>query len=458
MIALYSRVSTQEQVNGYSIGEQENRLQAYCDALNFKPYTLFTDAGFSGGTTDRPALQRLIRDVKNGKIDKVIVYKLDRLSRSQKDTLELIEDVFLRNGCDFISVSENFDTATPLGRAMIGILAVFAQLEREQIKERMQIGKEARTKEGKWRGGANVPVGYNYVDGKLEIEPFEAMQIRELFQLYADGKSQYEIERIFDQKGYAHKYGKWNGHKIRTTLTNELYIGNLKLGDETIKGIHDPIVNQEVWDQAQRIRKNRTVKDVSSNHSYLGGMLWCKQCGARYGTRQNGKNGNYRYYYTCYSRSKCKTGMIRDANCTNKIWRRADLEEIVFAEIRKLKLDATRISSPDAQEDRTDLILSEIKKLDAKREKLLDLYVFGTFDVQELNAKIEPLTEQKNRLERQLENDAENKKHHQQKVEMVQTFDDVLKYGTRDQIRLILEELIDKIELDNGDVYIHWSF
>ena len=127
MIALYSRVSTAEQASeGYSIGEQQSRLQSYCDAMNFKPYTLYTDAGFSGGSTDRPALQDLIRDVKNGKIEKVVVYKLDRLSRSQKDTLELIEDVFLTNGCDFVSVTENFDTATPLGRAMIGILAVFA--------------------------------------------------------------------------------------------------------------------------------------------------------------------------------------------------------------------------------------------------------------------------------------------------------------------------------------------
>ena len=148
-VALLARVSTQEQaINGHSIGEQIERMHKYCDAMGWTVYKEYTDAGYSGANTDRPALQRMIRDIKAGKINKVLVYKLDRLSRSQKDTLYLIEDVFLANNTDFVSMSENFDTSTPFGRAMIGILAVFAQLEREQIKERMQMGKEARAKEG----------------------------------------------------------------------------------------------------------------------------------------------------------------------------------------------------------------------------------------------------------------------------------------------------------------------
>ena len=144
-------------------------MRKYCQAMNWAIYDVYTDGGYSGVNMERPALKKLISDVKDHKIDKVLVYKLDRLSRSQKDTLMLIEDVFLANGCDFVSMSENFDTATPLGRAMIGILAVFAQLEREQIKERMNMGKEARAKLGKYKGGGKLPIGYDYVDGKLTI-------------------------------------------------------------------------------------------------------------------------------------------------------------------------------------------------------------------------------------------------------------------------------------------------
>ena len=175
MIALYSRVSTAEQAeHGYSLEEQSDRMKKYCDAMGWKGYKSYTDGGFSGANTDRPALQNLIRDVKNGKVEKVLVYKLDRLSRSQKDTLMLIEDVFLANNCDFVSMSENFDTGTAYGRAMIGLLSCFSQLERENIKERMSMGRSARAKTGRFMGSNFVPVGYDRKDGKLVVNEIQA--------------------------------------------------------------------------------------------------------------------------------------------------------------------------------------------------------------------------------------------------------------------------------------------
>lgn len=178
-IALYPRVSTQEQaLNGHSIDEQIERMNKYCEAMGWQVYKTYTDAGYSGANTDRPALKRMIKDIEAGKIDKVLVYKLDRLSRSQLDTLYLIEKVFLANNTDFVSMSENFDTSTPFGRAMIGILAVFAQLEREQIKERMMMGKEARAKKGHYHGSNCYPIGYDYIDGHLVPLEFEAIQIK----------------------------------------------------------------------------------------------------------------------------------------------------------------------------------------------------------------------------------------------------------------------------------------
>ena len=133
---------------------------------------VFTDGGYSGGNTSRPALTELLSAVQKHQADAILVYKLDRLSRSQKDTLTLI-DTFLQNNCDFISMTENFDTSSPFGRATIGMLSVFAQLEREQIKERMSMGKEGRAKEGKWHGGYYTPVGYDYKDGMLDVKVLE---------------------------------------------------------------------------------------------------------------------------------------------------------------------------------------------------------------------------------------------------------------------------------------------
>ena len=120
MTGIYVRVSTQEQsLNGHSISEQIDRLTKYCEAMKWEIYKVYTDPGFSGATTDRPGLQNMLSDIRAGKVNKVIVYKLDRLSRSQKDTLNLIEDSFLAYNCDFVSMSENFDTSTPFGTAIL---------------------------------------------------------------------------------------------------------------------------------------------------------------------------------------------------------------------------------------------------------------------------------------------------------------------------------------------------
>ena len=131
----YVRVSTENQLENYSIEEQTKRLEAYCLAKGWTIPEVYTDGGFSGGNTNRPALQMMLHDLHSNIAQAVVVYKLDRLSRSQKDTLMLIEDEFLANHVDFISVNENFDTSTPFDRAMIGMLSVFAQLEKDQIVE-----------------------------------------------------------------------------------------------------------------------------------------------------------------------------------------------------------------------------------------------------------------------------------------------------------------------------------
>ena len=146
-VAIYCRVSTQEQAaEGYSIGEQQSRLSKFCDAHGWKIVHVYSDPGFSGAKLQRPAIQQLIADCSYGLFDCVLVYKLDRLSRSQKDTLYLIEDVFNVHQIGLVSMCENFDTQSPFGKAMIGILSVFAQLERDQITERMTMGRIGRAK------------------------------------------------------------------------------------------------------------------------------------------------------------------------------------------------------------------------------------------------------------------------------------------------------------------------
>ena len=460
MIALYTRVSTQEQANeGYSIKEQEERLKKYCELMDWKPCKVYADPAYSGANMERPSLQELIHDVEHGKISKVIVLKLDRLSRSQLDTLFLIEKVFNANNCDFISITENFDTSTPFGKAMMGMLAVFAQLEREQIKERMSIGREARIKEGKWYGGGYTAIGYDYRDGHLVINPYEAMQIREIFDSFLHGKRPYELERIFGKKGYSHKYGKWTGHRIKSVLQNDIYIGNLKLNNESVQGNHEPIIDEETFEKAQILLSQQRQSHAKQQSTYLGGLLFCAKCGARYGVMQAGRNGHRHKYYVCYSKSKSKPSMVRDPDCDNKNYPIHKLDEMIFGEIRKLKLDPAMMQEePDTPQDHTEIIRKELDKIDAQRNRLLNLYSLGTIEAEELESLLNPLTEKKKGLLDTMESLAITASQKAEKHDIIQSFDDLLNSGDFHLIRSAIDILIEKIVIDGEDISIYWNF
>ena len=354
--ALYLRVSTQEQAaEGYSIDEQAERLKNYCKAMGWLDTKLYIDAGCSGGDLNRPSLQDLIQDIKAAQIEKVVVYKLDRLSRSQKDTLNLIEDIFLKNNVDFISINENFDTSTPFGRAMIGILAVFAQLEREQIKERVTMGREGRAKNGKYHGGKYAPVGYDYIDGELVVNDFEKLQIYEIYKRFLNGQTINMIIKDFDELGYSHKYGKWNYKNIKSVLSNPVYIGKVTFDGQIYDGTHAPIIDAELFSETKSILDARAEANADkriTNHShttYFGGFIYCKQCGARYGVNNQQyktEDGQIKgqKYYACYSRRKRVRSMIVDPNCKNKKYRVDRFDSIIFEQIKKLELEPEYIS------------------------------------------------------------------------------------------------------------------
>ena len=196
--ALYIRVSTEAQrEEGYSIEAQTEMLKGYCISKNVTEYELYIDGGFTGANIERPEMRRLISDIRDNKINSVVVYKLDRLSRSQKDTLYLIEDVLNPAGVSFVSLNENMDTSTPIGRAMLGIMSAFAQLERETIRERTRMGMRERVRSGLWRGGGNVAFGYDYDKGSGKLVPnADADTVRLVFSLYNGGRSASDTAKL----------------------------------------------------------------------------------------------------------------------------------------------------------------------------------------------------------------------------------------------------------------------
>ena len=296
--ACYVRVSTENQKENYSIEEQKSRLRAFCKAKDIVIGKMYVDGGYSGGNLRRPALQELLRRLPE--YDLVIVYKLDRLSRSQKDTLMLIEDYFLARKVDFISVCENFDTSPPLGRAMIGMLSVVAQLEKEQITERFTMGRIARAKNGYYHGGPTAPVGYDYVDGRLIVNEKKARQVRELFERFCRGASIHDCW-LHMQARYGASGGWSSETQIRHVLVNEVYLGKVKFQGESYPGLHPPVIPEELFSRAQALLQERKSSLSAGSRPFaprtlLSGLLICGQCGARF----HGEHG----WYVCGGRRK----------------------------------------------------------------------------------------------------------------------------------------------------------
>lgn len=477
-VVIYVRVSSQEQAKeGYSIGEQLERLKKYCEAMNWTIADSYLDPGYSGGDTERPGLKAMIRDIENGEIDKVVVYKLDRLSRSQKDTLFLIEDVFLKNNTDFVSMTENFDTSTPFGRAMIGILAVFAQLERDKINERTLMGKEARAKEGKWNGGNTVPIGYNYDSSKDKfiINEYEAMQVKELYELFLAGTPLRTIETIFLEKGYKHKKGVWDPKAMRRVLKSKVYCGYIRYRDNYYKAEHDAIIDEETYKKSVKLLEQRaeqfklTGVKPGAQTTYFGGLLHCKHCGGKYTKHLNSRYREGKpkvYWYSCYSRAKKSKKMIKDPNCKNKNWKMIELDNLLFNEIRKLAEDPEYFHQVRAEKPKTDdpnkidILEHEIKKIDDQISRFMDLYGLGKFTIDQVSGKVDPLNESRKKLQREIDtlNAASGRLTEEETREIAATIIDVLAGGDFNEIRALIESLIYYIEIDNEDIYIHWKF
>lgn len=462
-VGLYPRVSGHEQEDNYSIPDQIDRMQKYCESRDWMVYKIYTDSGYSGSNMDRPGLQDMIRDVESGKLDMVLVYKLDRLSRSQKETLFLIEDVFQKNHVAFTSITENFDTSTPFGMAMMGILAVFAQLERSKITERTMNGKDSRAREGKWHGGKWVPIGYDYKDDMLEVNEYEALQITEVADLFLKGTPVRTIERIMAEKGYKHKHGEWNTKTIRRVLQNPVYIGKIKNRDTWYDGIHEPILNQKTFDAIQELMQQRMEQfgGAKPYKTMLGGLLYCKHCEARYARQNIGGT----LYYTCYSRSKKMKPMIKDPNCRNKNYRYEVLDAAILGEIKKLVIDPNRIKEVRQNRPVSDTaekvkaITKEIAKIDTQISKMMDLYALGTIDLDVISDKVSALNDTKVSLTKELE--ALNIP----ATDSTMTEDEIRSIASlmKDDLPLedkrnIVQSLINYIEIDEEDVIIHWKF
>lgn len=476
---LYIRVSTTEQAEeGYSVGEQEARLRSYCTAMGFTINAVHIDPGYSGATLDRPGINKVIKDVRAGYVKKVIVWKLDRLSRSQKDMLILLEDVFLENGCNFISLMESFDTATPFGRCIVGILAAFAQMERENIKSRMMMGKHAGLKEGRYFSG-RVPIGYQYqmqANGKLTliVDPYTSKAVRDMFRLYGSGKSESAVAGYIQEK-----YGLFPGldrhsavGRIGRIMRNPVYMGKVRMKDQCYEGKHEPLVDAELWQVVnERLSQNLQVfkRSYGNSDGLLCGLLFCGDCGARMAIRSwKKKSGAKVKKYMCYSISRATPAMIRSENCSNrkKHLTIAELDSLALDEIKKLALDPTSLDSlieESAEEATPDLPVFQERMVSVEKQitRLLNLYQNGVVELEEIQDRLSALKEERKAIQRQLDETEKanlGKLSKEAAIASLASFEAVIESGDNVALYDLVHTLIEKVVYLNGDMTIYWAF
>lgn len=305
-VAIYIRVSTEEQVaEGYSISAQKQRLKAYCIAQDWDVVGFYVDEGISAKDMNRPQLQLMLEEVKQNKIDCVLVYRLDRLTRSVLDLYQILQTLDKHN-CSFKSATEVYDTTTAIGRLFITIVAGLAQWERENTGERIKMGLLEKVRQGKYAQNQR-PFGYNLdlKTGLLTINQEEAKIVRLIVDMYLSGKGANLICKYLNERAIHTRDGnKWNDKPLMQMLKNPLYKGTIRWGGIEAEDSVPPILTNEEFDMIQRTIENRRTlspKRVSSDYIFSG-KLKCNLCGNPlvgykvYPKMADGSKGIYKNY------------------------------------------------------------------------------------------------------------------------------------------------------------------
>ncbi|MBF0384100.1 MAG: recombinase family protein [Magnetococcales bacterium] len=338
--AIYTRKSTDENLDMdfNTLDAQREACGAFITSQKSEGWFLipdrYDDGGFSGGTLERPALERLLGDIEAGLVNVVVVYKIDRLTRALLDFAKLVE-MFDKNEVTFASVTQSFNTTTSMGRLTLNVLLSFAQFEREISAERIRDKFAASKKKGMWMGG-HVPLGYRVDNRKLIIVPQEAEQVQYIFQQYLKIGSATQLVKKLGEKGILAKNGnRMDRGYLYRVLANRLYIGEIVHGEESYPGQHDGIIDRELWNQVHtdlvaNTRKKGPSKRVQSE-ALLKGIMHCRHCGRAMSPTHTRKSGRLYRYYVC--QNAAKNGHF---SCPLKNIAAGDIEAVVIQQVRTM--------------------------------------------------------------------------------------------------------------------------
>ena len=364
--AVYTRKSSEEGLEQEfnSLHAQRDACEAYIASQRCEGWVLvrdqYDDGGVSGGTLERPGLKRLLADIEDGLVDVVVVYKIDRLSRSLMDFSKLVE-VFDRNGVTFVSVTQSFNTTTSMGRLTLNILLSFAQFEREVTAERIRDKFRASRMKGMWMGGC-PPLGYEVKDRKLVQNAEDAAQVRWVFARFIEIGSGTELARELARRGVTTRYGHSIDKKfIYRMLNNRAYIGEAVHKGDSFRGEHDAIIDRAVWDKVHAILqespRKRAARTRADTPALLKGLLFGPD-GAAFSPTHTRKGGRlYRYYVSQtvlkHGAGSCAVGRVPageiEAAVIDQLRAVFRQPEIVAGTLRAARTHADDITEADAR-------------------------------------------------------------------------------------------------------------
>jgi site-specific DNA recombinase len=471
-VAIYTRRSTDDEHQPYTIEAQTKKLTAYVTSQpGWQIVDQFTDDA-SGATLDRPGLSRALSAARAGKYDLLLVYRLDRFSRRIRDLATLMDELE-EVDVHFRSATEPFDTASAAGRLFVQMLGAFAEFEREVIIDRVINGMERKAANGEWTHGPR-PYGY-VVDStthRLIPHPQEQHVVRDIFTRYAETRA--GTRAIADQlntEGKRTRAGKpWSGHTIGRMLANRLYLGEVGFRDVTVRDAHPAIVDAELFGKCQRILTARgeagSTRAASNSDYHLTGLITCPQCGHKYiGTAATGKLRRYRYY-TCFSRARygrsgCTAPRI-DADHLDPaltaalidFYTRTDLINAAIQAERELRATGTHQHTAEL-----DTINGQIKTTETAIDRYLTAFENETLDertcgsrVRDLSAKLDQLKIRKAELAELIHTQPEPP--NAQAIEQLRReLGQVLAHGTPGQRKAVIEEHVAEIKIQ-GDQLI----
>ena len=467
--AIYCRVSTEEQATeGFSIHAQKDKLTKYANINDWDIVDYYIDDGISGkNLTERPEVSRLIEDVKKGKIKNVLIYKLDRLTRSVKDLIYLIE-LFDKNNCTFNSQTEKIDTSNAVGRMFVKIIGIFAEFERENLAERVTFGYEQKTREGNYTN-CNGVFGYDYIlgKGKLKINKNEAEYVRKIYNWYLEGESMLKIaKKLKDLNVPTKRGGHWNQSTIYSILTNPLYIGNVRYGVGRKNGFEVsgkniiPIINEELFNNVNNLMKKRKkfqTRKYSSDDTYYLSVLKCSLCGSKYYARQQLQSGKKYITYQCnvHNNNSCNAPGFSHIKIENAFINYLDnIKDLEFDKniLKKEKFDINNSTSE---------LKEQINKLNNKKKETINLFATDEIDYNVFNEiknvideKIEVLNNELNSFNK--DNNQEDLTNVEVIKEIVINLKNNFLHLNNHENKMFLERFIKEIKVrkENNDVII----